>query len=200
MRIGVLGLQGDVAEHAAMLRGLADVVIVKKASELETIDGLIIPGGESTTIGKLIQKYEIDRVIKHKRLPVFGTCAGAILLAKKILAMAKPVHETCALAGAKEQFSLKLIDVTVERNAYGRQKESFEADLEIPALGKPSFRGIFIRAPVIRKCGNGVEVLAEHEGGAVLARQGKILVATFHPELTRDARVHEYFIKLITEG
>lgn len=186
MRIGVLGLQGDVAEHAAMLRGLADVVIVKKASELEAIDGLIIPGGESTTIGKLIQKYEIDKTIKHKRLPVFGTCAGAILLAKKVL--------------ATEQFSLKLIDITVERNAYGRQKESFEADLEIPVLGKPSFRGIFIRAPVIRKCGNGVEVLAEHEGGAVLARQGKILVATFHPELTNDARVHEYFIKLITEA
>lgn len=183
MRIGVLGLQGDVAEHAAMLKGLAEVVIVKKAPELEMLDGLVIPGGESTTIGKLIQKYEIDRAIKAMRLPVFGTCAGAILLAKKIL--------------DSGQFSLKLMNIAVERNAYGRQKESFEAELQIPVLGKTPFGAAFIRAPVIRRVGKNVEVLAEYDGAPVLARQGKLLISTFHPELTNDCRVHEYFIRLI---
>jgi len=183
MRIGILGLQGDVAEHAAIVKKLADeVVIVKRAPELETIDGLIIPGGESTTIGKLIVKYGIDKEIKRKKNAIFGTCAGAILLAKEIV--------------AAQQFSMKLADIVVERNAYGRQKESFEADLQIPVLGKTLFRGVFIRAPVIRRVGKSVEVLAEYDGAPVLARQGNLLVSTFHPELTTDYRLHEYFIRL----
>lgn len=183
MRIGILGLQGDVAEHAAMLKGLAEVIMVKKAPELETLDGLIIPGGESTTIGKLIGK--IDKEIKRKKIAIFGTCAGAILLAKEIV--------------ASQQFSMKLVDIVVERNAYGRQRESFEADLQIPVLGKMPFRAVFIRAPVIRRVGKNVEVLAEYDGAPVLARQGKLLVSTFHPELTNDYRLHEYFIRLVTK-
>lgn len=184
MRIGVLGLQGDVVEHAEMLRKLTDeVAIVKRARDIKTIDGLIIPGGESTAIGKLIAKYNIDKAIKDENLAIFGTCAGAILLAREILGM--------------QQFSLKLMDIAVERNAYGRQKESFEVDLKIPALGKAPFRAIFIRAPAIKKVGKNVEVLAEYDGNVVLARQGNLLVSTFHPELTEDSRVHEYFLKLI---
>lgn len=182
MRVGVLGLQGDVSEHVDALSKLdgVDVVIVKKASDLKNVDKLVIPGGESTTVGKLIQKYGIDKAVK--KIPIFGTCTGAILLARRI---------------NTGQFSLKLMDIEVERNAYGRQKESFEAEISIPALGKKKFKAVFIRAPVIKKVGKGAEVLARLNGNPVLVKHGALLAATFHPELTEDTRLHEYFLKLV---
>lgn len=183
MQIGVLGLQGDVTEHVTILRKLlktGKVKVVKRAGDIKDLDGLVIPGGESTTIGKLLKKYGIDKAVKHARPAIFGTCAGTILLAKKIL--------------DSEQASLGLMDITVQRNAYGRQKESFEAELSIPALGKKPFKGVFIRAPVIIEVGKDVEVLAEHGGNPILARQGPYLAASFHPELTSDLRIHKYFI------
>ncbi len=183
MRIGVLGLQGDVTEHVTILRKLlkeGEVKVVKRAADVEKLDGLIIPGGESTTIWKLMVKYGIDKAIKNKRPAIFGTCAGSILLAKEVL--------------DSEQSSLGLMDIKIQRNAYGRQKESFEAEVSIPVLGKKPFRAVFIRAPMIREVGRGVEILAESRGDPVLARQGPYLAASFHPELTQDPRVHEYFI------
>ncbi len=184
MYIGVLGLQGNVSEHFNMLQRITkDARVVKKASEIKDIEGLIIPGGESTTILPLLKKYKIDREIKKANLPIFGTCAGAIILAKEILNM--------------DQDTLNLMDVSVERNAYGSQVDSFEADLKIPVLGKTPLKGVFIRAPIIKHVGKGVEVLAKHNGSPVLARQGKFLAATFHPELTDDVRVHEYFLILL---
>jgi 5'-phosphate synthase pdxT subunit len=183
MQIGVLGLQGDVTEHVTILRKLLkeeEVKIVKRAGDFEKLDGLVMPGGESTTIGKQMAKYGIDKAIKNKRIAIFGTCAGSILLAKKIL--------------DSEQSSLGLMDIKIQRNAYGRQRESFETEIVIPVLGKKPFRAVFIRAPVIREVSRGVEILAEHGGDPVLARQGRYLAASFHPELTDDPRVHEYFI------
>lgn len=183
MLIGVLGLQGDVAEHASALQKLhADVRIVKKASHVKGLRGLIIPGGESTTIGKLMVKYGLPEAIKEHKPAIYGTCAGTILLAKEIV--------------GSEQFSLNLLDIAVERNAYGRQRESFEADISIPALGEKPFRGVFIRAPVIKRVGKNVEVLAEHEERSVLVKQDKYLASTFHPELTGDLRIHKYFISM----
>jgi 5'-phosphate synthase pdxT subunit len=183
MLVGVLGLQGDVAEHVKALEELlGDARVVKKASHIKGLSGLIIPGGESTTIGKLMVKYGLPEAIKEYRPAIYGTCAGAILLAKKIV--------------GSSQFSLGLMDISVERNAYGRQRESFEADISIPALGSRPFRGVFIRAPVIKKTGKNVEVLAEHMGSPVLVRQGRCLASTFHPELTGDLRVHKYFVSM----
>jgi 5'-phosphate synthase pdxT subunit len=183
MQVGVLGLQGDVTEHVTTLRKLLkkeEVRVVKKAADVKDLEGLIIPGGESTTIGKLMVKYGIDEAIRNHGPAIFGTCAGTILLAREIL--------------GSDQFSLELMDIAVERNAYGRQRESFETEIAIPALGKKPFRAVFIRAPAIKRVGRGVEVLAEHRGEAVLARQGAILASTFHPELTNDLRIHKYFI------
>ncbi len=184
MKVGVLALQGDVAEHLSAMkraiRGRGDVIAVKKAEQVEELDGLVIPGGESTTIGKLIQKYDIDKAIGAKpELAIFGTCAGAILLAKEI-------------EGYK-QFSLRLMDIAVARNAFGRQRESFEVDLEIPVLGEKPFHAVFIRAPIITRAGRDVEVLAKVDDAIVLARQGRYLACAFHPELTRDTRLHRYF-------
>lgn len=187
MLVGVLGLQGDVAEHVSALKRLqGDVRIVKKASHIEGLSGLIIPGGESTTIGKLMVKYGLPEAIKEHEPAIYGTCAGTILMAKEIL--------------GSEQFSLDLMDIAVERNAYGRQRESFEADISIPALGDKPFRGVFIRAPVIKGVGKNVEVLAEHRGSPVLVRQGRYLASTFHPELTGDGRIHRYFISMCRRG
>jgi len=182
--IGVLGLQGNVKEHVDMLRRLTkDVRVVKKASQIKGLDGLIIPGGESTTILPLLKKYKIDKEIKKANLPIFGTCAGAVIMAKEILNMT--------------QDTLELMDMKVERNAYGRQVDSFETDLKIPKLGKKPILGVFIRAPVIKHVGKGVEVLAKQNGDPVLIREGKFLAATFHPELTDDTRVHEYFLNML---
>ena len=180
--LGVLGLQGDVIEHVSMLKMLKeDVKIVKTGDDIKNIKGLIIPGGESTTIGKLIVKNKIDKAIKDAETYIFGTCAGAILLAKKIV--------------NSEQFSLNLMDIEIERNAYGRQRESFEVYLDIPKLGIKNFKAIFIRAPVITKVNKG-EVLAEYKT-PVLVRQEKYLACTFHPELTHDTRIHEYFVRMV---
>jgi 5'-phosphate synthase pdxT subunit len=187
--IGVLGLQGDVREHARMVREAgADVVPVKRAEQLESLDGLVIPGGESTTIGKLLRRFEMLeplRALVRSNFPVYGTCAGMILLADRIE------------GHGVDQPSIGGMDITVRRNAFGRQRESFEAELEVPALGEDPFPAVFIRAPVIEEVGDAVEVLAAVNGGRpVAARQGKLLVSAFHPELTDDARFHRYFVKL----
>ncbi len=179
MTIGVLALQGNFREHAAMLRGLgADVVEVRLPEELDGLDGLVIPGGESTAIMRLARLYGLEDAIRRFGGAVLGTCAGMILLDRE---------------------HLGLIDLAVDRNAYGRQVSSFEADLELPGDDEP-LRGVFIRAPRVREVGARVEVLAEHDGEPVLLRDGRYLVASFHPELTGDTRVHERFLQLVQEG
>ena len=179
LRIGVLAVQGNFREHLRVLRRLGVRGIeVRKTEELAGLDGLIIPGGESTAIGRLIRLYGLEEAIRQFGRPVFGTCAGMILLAR---------------GGPLEQ-----MDVVVERNAYGRQVASFEADLELEDEIVP-LRGVFIRAPRVRETGPDVEVLAEHDGEPVLLRQGRVLVASFHPELTEDTRVHERFLAMVRE-
>jgi 5'-phosphate synthase pdxT subunit len=178
MKVGVLALQGNFREHAAMLRRLgADVVEVRKPEQLKGLDGLVIPGGESTTFTRLMRLYGLDEAIRRFAGPVFGTCAGMIVL---------------------DRDHLGLVDLVVERNAYGRQIASFEADLDLPDEEEP-LRGVFIRAPRVREVGEGLEVIAEHEGEPVLLRDGRFLVASFHPELTDDTRVHERFLDLVRE-
>jgi 5'-phosphate synthase pdxT subunit len=178
MRIGVLAVQGNFREHAAMLRGLgADVVEVRLPEQLEGLDGLVIPGGESTAIMRLIRLYGLEEAIRDFAAPIFGTCAGMILL---------------------DRAHLGLVDVEVERNAYGRQPASFEADLRLEGDVEP-LRGVFIRAPRVTRRGADVEVLAEHDGVPVLLRHGRFLVASFHPELTADSRVHKRFLELVRE-
>jgi pyridoxal 5'-phosphate synthase pdxT subunit len=176
--IGVLAVQGAFREHVAVLRRLgADVVEVRKPEQLDGLDGLVIPGGESTAIGRLIRLYGLEEAIRRFTAPVFGTCAGMILL---------------------DRNHLGLVDLEVERNAYGRQVASFEADLALDGDDEP-LRGVFIRAPRVRDVGPGVEVLAELDGEPVLLREGRVLVASFHPELTGDPRVHERFLELVEE-
>jgi 5'-phosphate synthase pdxT subunit len=178
LRIGVLALQGAFREHVQALRALgADAVEVRLPEELDGLDGLVVPGGESTTISRLASLYGLDDAIRAFKGPVFGTCAGMILLDRRHLGM---------------------LDLEVERNAYGRQVASFEADLELAGDDRP-LRGVFIRAPRVSGVGADVEVLAEHDGEPVLLRQGRILVASFHPELTDDTRVHERFLDLVRE-
>ena len=176
MRIGVLALQGNFREHAVMLRRLgAEPVEVRKPEQLEGLDGLVIPGGESTTFMRLMRLYGLEEAIRRFEEPVLGTCAGLIVL---------------------DRDHLGLVDLEVERNAYGRQVASFEADLELSGDEKP-LRGVFIRAPRVERAGQDVEVLGELDGEPVLLRQGRFLVATFHPELTDDPRVHEMFLDLV---
>jgi 5'-phosphate synthase pdxT subunit len=178
-RIGVLAVQGNFREHAQMLRCLgADVVEVRKAEELEGLDGLVIPGGESTTFMRLMGLYGLDEAIRRFDRPVFGTCAGMIVL---------------------DRDHLGLVDVAVRRNAFGRQVASFEADLSLPGEDRP-VRAVFIRAPWIEDVGANVEVLAEIDGRPVLAREGRFLVAAFHPELTDDTRLHEMFLESVREA
>ena len=182
MKIGVLDIQGSVEEHFNMLKKLKGVepVLVKNAKDLEGVAGLIIPGGESTTIGKLLRKFGLrDEIIERvkKGLAIWGTCAGAILIAKKIV-------------GKQSADSLELMSITIERNAYGRQLDSFETKVKFE--GKP-VDAIFIRAPKIVKVGKGVKILAVCEGEIVAAREGKLLATNFHPELTEDFSVHRYF-------
>jgi pyridoxal 5'-phosphate synthase pdxT subunit len=178
-RIGVLALQGAFREHAQMLRELgADVVEVRLPEQLDGLDGLVIPGGESTTIMRLARIYGLDEAIRRFDGAVFGTCAGMILLDRE---------------------RLGLIDLDVRRNAFGRQVASFEADLDIAGYDAP-FRAVFIRAPWIEDAGVGVEILAEVDGHPVLAREGRVLVASFHPELTDDPRVHRRFLELVEEA
>lgn len=187
MKIGVLAVQGDVIEHLAILRGLGvDEVEVRVPEDLEGVDGLIIPGGESTTIGKLMVRYGLDRAVPEqvgRGMAVYGTCAGMILMARR--------------ASGGEPPLLRLMDIAVTRNAYGRQVDSFETELEVPALGPPALRAVFIRAPVIDEVGRNVEVLASLDSRPVLARQGRLLVSSFHPELAPDDRVHRYLLDMI---
>jgi 5'-phosphate synthase pdxT subunit len=179
MRVGVLAVQGNFREHAAMLRRLgADVVEVRKPEELEGLDGLVVPGGESTTFMRLMRLYGLDEAVRSFAGPMFGTCAGMIVLDRR---------------------HLDLVDLEVERNAYGRQVASFEADLRLPDDEAP-LRGVFIRAPRVRDYGPDVEVLAELDGKPVLLREGRFLVAAFHPELTEDTRVHELFLDQVREA
>ncbi len=178
MKIGVLAVQGNFREHLAMLRRLgAEAVEVRKPEQLEGLDGLVVPGGESTTFMRLMRLYGLDEAIRAFRGPILGTCAGMIVL---------------------DRDHLGLVDLEVERNAYGRQLASFEADLSLAGESSP-LRGVFIRAPRVRATGD-VEVLAEHEGRPVLVRDGRILVASFHPELTEDTRVHELFLDAVEEA
>jgi 5'-phosphate synthase pdxT subunit len=178
MKIGILAVQGDFREHAARLRGLgAEPVEVRKPEQLDELDGLVIPGGESTAIMRLVRIYGLEEALRSFSRPVFGTCAGMILL---------------------DRDHLGLVDVSVRRNAYGRQVASFEADLALEDEDEP-LRGVFIRAPRVAESGPDVEVLAEHDGEPVLLRDGRFLVASFHPELTDDTRVHELFLELVRE-
>jgi pyridoxal 5'-phosphate synthase pdxT subunit len=178
MRIGVLAVQGNFREHVAMLRRLgADPEEVRTAEQFDDLDGLIIPGGESTAITRLMRLYRLDEAVRRFAGPVFGTCAGMILLDREHLA---------------------LMDISVRRNAYGRQVASFEAAVEL-AGGDEPLTGVFIRAPRVEDVGADVEVLAELDGEPVLLRQGRFLVASFHPELTGDTRIHERFLELVEE-
>lgn len=186
MLVGVLALQGAFREHERILRSCgADVQTreIRLPKHLEGIERLVIPGGESTTMGKLMTQYDLFDPIKElalSGLPVFGTCAGLIMMARKI--------------EGSDQPRLGLMDMVVERNAFGRQVESFEADLHISSLGPQELRGIFIRAPFIKEVSSEVEILAEYKNKIVCARQGKLLAASFHPELTEDLRLHQYFL------
>jgi 5'-phosphate synthase pdxT subunit len=176
-KIGVLAVQGNFREHAAMLRRLgAEVIEVRKQEQLAGIDGLVIPGGESTTFMRLMRLYGLDEAVRAFARPVLGTCAGMIVL---------------------DRNHLGVVDLEVDRNAFGRQVASFEADLDI--AGEEPLRGVFIRAPRVREVGPDVEVLAELDGEPVLLRDGRFILASFHPELTDDTRVHERFLQLVEE-
>jgi 5'-phosphate synthase pdxT subunit len=189
MKIGVLALQGAFAEHIAILEKLnVDAIPVRLPHQLKGLDGLIIPGGESTTITKLMVHYKLkNKIIELAKagFPIFGTCAGMIVLA----------GELASSGGVKPT---GVMDIKVNRNAFGRQVDSFEAEISIPALGKKPLTGVFIRAPLIESVGKKAEVLAKlNDGTIVAARQGKLLVCSFHPELTDDTRFHHYFLDII---
>jgi 5'-phosphate synthase pdxT subunit len=178
LRIGVLAVQGNFREHAQMLRALgAETIEVRKPAELDGLDGLVIPGGESTTFMRLMGLYGLDEAVRRFDRPVFGTCAGMIVL---------------------DRDHLGLVDVSVRRNAFGRQVASFETDLAVAGEDDP-VRAVFIRAPWVEEVGPGLEVLAEVDGRPVLAREGRFLVAAFHPELTEDTRLHRRFLDLVSE-
>jgi 5'-phosphate synthase pdxT subunit len=189
MRIGVLAMQGAFAEHIAVLKRLGvETVEVRLPEQLEKLDGLIIPGGESTSITKLMRHYELTEKLHRMatdNFPMFGTCAGMIVLAKGV------VNGKITPIGVME--------ISVKRNAFGRQVDSFETDIRIPAIGKNKFHAVFIRAPLIASVGEKVEILAKLKDGTVIAaRQDKLLVTAFHPELTDDTRLHEYFLDIVS--
>jgi 5'-phosphate synthase pdxT subunit len=186
--IGVLALQGDFAEHVSVLRRLgSEAREVRRPEELSDLDGLIIPGGETTTISRLMEEYDLAeplRRLAQDSFPVWGTCAGMIVLARR--------------ASDLEWPTLAALDIAVRRNAFGRQVDSFEADLPVPSLGAAPFHAVFIRAPAVDEVGDGVEVLATLEDGRVVAvRQGNALATAFHPELTEDDRFHRYFLEMV---
>lgn len=186
-RAGVLGLQGDFREHIETLRDMGvEAIDVRRPEQLDEVDALIVPGGESTTIGKLAAHYGFVPKLRERvaqGMPVWGTCAGAIFLARNVPGHPHPLAE--------------LMDITVERNAFGRQVDSFEADLDVAPFGSRPFHAVFIRAPRIAAVGPNVEVLATLEDGTVVAaREGRLLATSFHPELTGDRRFHEYFLSL----
>ncbi len=188
LRIGVLALQGDFAEHIAMLAECGvEGVEVRTEAQLHAVDGLILPGGESTTIARLLIAFGLVEPLRKRiaaGMPAWGTCAGAILLAKDVPNLDRP--------------PLAVMDISVQRNAFGRQVDSFEADLTITGVPGAPLRAIFIRAPIITRIGRGVEVLAAlPDGEVVAAREGNLIATSFHPELTRDARLHELFIRVV---
>ncbi|MBI5813499.1 MAG: pyridoxal 5'-phosphate synthase glutaminase subunit PdxT [Meiothermus silvanus] len=187
VKIGVLALQGDFREHKQMLQSLGvEAPEVRKQEQLEGLSGLIVPGGESTTIGKLAREYGLEQAVRERveqgSLAVWGTCAGAIWLAKEII-------------GYPEQPRAALLDIAIRRNAFGRQVDSFEEPLEIQGFATP-FPAVFIRAPVIERVGPGVEVLAREGNRVVLVRSGKLMASSFHPELTGDSRLHRLFVEM----
>ncbi len=185
LKIGVLALQGAVREHVAAIEASgAEAVAVKRVDQLTDLDGLVMPGGESTAMRRLIDKYHFLESLKKfaQNKPVFGTCAGLILMAKRIQ--------------GQDTAHLELIDMTVERNAFGRQVDSFEAELMIHGVGE-DYTGVFIRAPFIVEVGPEVEILSKHNDRIVAAKQGHFLCAAFHPELTDDYRLHQYFVKMV---
>ncbi len=189
MKIGVLASQGAFAEHISILQKLdTEAVPVRLPEELRGVDGLIIPGGESTSISRLMSSYNLMSEIASMAgggMPLFGTCAGMILMARGI--------------SANGTESLALINIRVRRNAFGRQVDSFETELAIPVLGDKPFPAVFIRAPIIEKCDSGVDILARLKDGTIVAaRQGKLLVTAFHPELTDDLRLHRYFLDIVS--
>jgi len=191
--IGVLALQGDVAEHVrAITQAGARPLPVRRPAELDAVDGLIIPGGESTTIWKLADIFHLVEPLRERisgGMPVFGSCAGMIMLASRLVER------------ASEQETFGAIDMTVRRNAFGRQADSFESDIELAGAGGPPFRAVFIRAPWVEKIGPGVEILATEPrtGRIVAVRQGPALATAFHPELTQDNRVHSLFTDMVRE-
>ena len=188
--VGVLAVQGAVEKHILTLeRCGVRAVPVRFAEELDEVQGLVIPGGESTTVGKLMARYGLDTKIVERAnegMPIFGTCTGMILLAKNIV--------------DSDQHRLGLMDATILRNAFGRQIDSFEADLDIDAIGPPAYRAVFIRAPYALEANSSTVTLARCDGKIVLLRQGNLLGCAFHPELTDDTRIHEYFIGMVKES
>ncbi len=191
IKIGVLALQGDFAKHIETLERLGvQAVPIRLPAELSRVDGLVIPGGESTTVGKLMSRFGVDEVIVRRveeGMPVFGTCTGMILLASGI--------------EGSDQPRLGLMNITVRRNAFGRQVDSFEADLDVSEIGGDPVRAVFIRAPLVTEMKNGARALAQLEdGGVVFVRENNRLAAAFHPELTDDTRVHQYFIDMVKES
>jgi pyridoxal 5'-phosphate synthase pdxT subunit len=189
LQIGVLAMQGAFIEHVKALKNLGvEAVEGRKPEGLGASDGLFLPGGESTTIGKMLVSFGLLEPIKEKGrkgLPIFGTCAGTVLLSREIC------------GGEKDQPILGLLDLVTCRNAYGRQIDSFEADLNVPALGESPFHGVFIRAPIIESVKNNVQVLSKFKDKIVAVREGNVIATSFHPELTDDPRFHQYFIKII---
>jgi 5'-phosphate synthase pdxT subunit len=190
-RVGVLALQGDTREHLAALRDAgADSVSVRRREELDAVDALVIPGGESTTMTHLLRELDLLEPLRDRLadgFPAYGACAGMILLASEILD---------AGVGGREAVPLRGIDMTVRRNAFGRQVDSFEGDVEFSGFDKP-VRGVFIRAPWVERVGDGVQVLARAAGHAVAVRQGRVLATAFHPEVTGDRRIHRLFVDIV---
>lgn len=189
-QIGVLALQGDVDEHlAALYRVGASGIEVKTQTALDAVDALVIPGGESTTLMKLLERFSLADPLRRRAragMPMWGTCMGLIVIAHEI--------------ADSEQPSLGLLDVTVRRNAFGRQNDSATVDLAIPVLGEHPFPAVFIRAPWIERTGKGVQTLAHRDGHVVMVRQNNLLGTSFHPELTEDDRVHRYFLGMLCEA
>lgn len=185
--VGVLSLQGDVEEHLAALRAVkVPTRPVKTVEELESVDGLIVPGGESTTVGEMMQRFGLEQPFRRRvkaGMPVWGTCMGMIVMAKKVVGSHQP--------------TLGLLDIEVRRNAFGRQIESAEVPLHVEALGEKPFPGVFIRAPWIESSWGGAKVLASLDGKGVMVRQGVLLGTSFHPELTEDGRIHRYFADIV---
>jgi len=189
INIGVIDLQGAVSEHTKILERCGVIPVkIKKTVQIDDIDGLIIPGGESSTIGQLMKEYgffEKIREFASSAKPIYGTCAGLILMSKNVI-------------GEKRKM-LSIMDIEVRRNAFGRQIDSMEIDIKIPKLGNKEFPAVFIRAPIIEKIGKQVEILAEIDDRIVMAQQENLLVSAFHPELSNDDRIHQYFLNLVNK-